>query len=300
MEITYSPQLSAREEALIDMHSVLNVLNIVLYELLCIEDMVGECSEIDILIVANANLGERLANPEEAWQQVLNVDQFIRQVEETLGTVAARNSLESLPTYSNRIANLRSIFNILRVRAAEIVARGKGSAAWVPHTTVQLKQNFEQVFKAIETNSYGRYRIVTEADQQGAEDYLIVIDIQTHQGGIITMPAIFQDVMRDLIANARKYTPPGGHIRSLLKTDPTQLTFEVQDNGRGIPPAEIESVVLFGERGSNVMDQPTRGGGFGLTKAFAVTRKCGGHMWIESDGIPGHGTTVRIVLPAPQ
>lgn len=33
------------------------------------------------------------------------------------------------------------------------------------------------------------------------------------------MPAVFQDVVRDLIANARKYTPPGGKIIAGLYQD---------------------------------------------------------------------------------
>jgi signal transduction histidine kinase len=48
------------------------------------------------------------------------------------------------------------------------------------------------------------------------------------------MPAVFQDVVRDLIANARKYTPPGGKIIAGLYQDDEELRFVVADTGRRV------------------------------------------------------------------
>jgi signal transduction histidine kinase len=39
------------------------------------------------------------------------------------------------------------------------------------------------------------------------------------------------------------------------------------------------------------------GGGFGLTKAFMVTKRFGGRFWIASE--LGRGTRIRIVIPLP-
>jgi len=116
---------------------------------------------------------------------------------------------------------------------------------------------------------------------------------------VIHMPAVFQDVMRDLLANARKYTQPGGTITAGLHDSGTHLRFVVADTGRGIPPGEIQSVVEFGRRGSNTQDRPTRGAGIGLTKAYYVTRKFGGRMFVQSTGVPGEGTRIEIRLPLP-
>jgi len=101
--------------------------------------------------------------------------------------------------------------------------------------------------------------------------------------------------MRDLIANARKYTPPGGEITAALYQDAHGTKFLVKDTGRGIPPAEIEQVVHFGKRASNVSTVRTLGGGFGLTKAFLVTKQFGGRFWIGSE--LGKGTNISIWLP---
>jgi len=109
------------------------------------------------------------------------------------------------------------------------------------------------------------------------------------------MPAVLQDVMRDLIANARKYTDLGGIIITGLDDDGENLCFVVEDNGRGIPADQIEQVVEYGMRATNVKDKETKGGGFGLTKAFFVTCQYNGRMWIESE--EGRGTTITLQIP---
>ena len=112
------------------------------------------------------------------------------------------------------------------------------------------------------------------------------------------MPPVFQDVMRDLLANARKYTPPGGVITAGLSDNGEGIRFVVKDTGMGIPESEIMKVVEFGYRATNAA-RPTRGGGFGLTKAFYITKTFGGRMWIESPVENGSGTRIEILIPRP-
>ena len=73
----------------------------------------------------------------------------------------------------------------------------------------------------------------------------------------------------------------------------------VEDSGVGIPEKELSQVVEFGHRARNILSRPTRGGGFGLTKAYYVTRKFGGRMWIESSTTTPTGTRVEIRIPVP-
>ncbi|MBM3853807.1 MAG: ATP-binding protein [Verrucomicrobia bacterium] len=105
------------------------------------------------------------------------------------------------------------------------------------------------------------------------------------------------NVMRDLVANARKYTPPGGHITLAAHESQQELRVLVEDTGRGIPADEITTVVQFGRRARNVGDVRTMGGGFGLTKAVFVTKQFGGRFWIASE--VGAGTRIKISVPRP-
>jgi signal transduction histidine kinase len=104
-----------------------------------------------------------------------------------------------------------------------------------------------------------------------------------------------QDVLRDIIANAGKYSDPDGKISAGLHDDVEYLRIVVKDEGRGIPENELESVVNYGERASNIGNTQTMGGGFGLTKAYFMTKQFGGRMWIAS--YLGKGTTVTIHIP---
>ena len=76
----------------------------------------------------------------------------------------------------------------------------------------RLHADFRSFFEAIEKNSKGRYRILYNAARKEQQDYYIDFKFETAGGGTLLMPPVFQDTMRDLIANARKYTAPGGSI----------------------------------------------------------------------------------------
>jgi signal transduction histidine kinase len=299
MEITHDLNVSIEEETLLDMHSVLNVLNIIVLELHTIAEEIQDSSELRHLHDRTAEAADHLRDPQHAEETVRHVDEFIRTLSSTLDTVIDEAGASHQPAVIESRANLESIFTILRVRAREIVARHRDPDAWVEHDVDQLRGNFTSVLQAIERNSHGGYRIVYNVAEHEEHDYLVHFEITSADGHTIRMPAIFQDVMRDLLANARKYTQPGGEINAGLYNSGAGLRFVVQDTGVGIPQEEIQTILEFGNRATNVRDRVTRGGGFGLTKAYYVTRKFGGRMWIDSATEAPSGTHIEIRIPVP-
>jgi len=157
------------------------------------------------------------------------------------------------------------------------------------------KHNFVELFAAIEKNSKGRYFIVFNIASKSPNDYIVDLNIESIEGTVIYMPPVLQDVLRDIVANARKYSNPGGRISAGLLDDGEYLKIVVKDEGRGIPADQVTDVVNYGKRASNVGDKDTMGGGFGLTKAYFITKQFGGRMWITSE--EGVGTTIRIQIP---
>ncbi|MFW6362927.1 MAG: ATP-binding protein [Spirochaeta sp.] len=300
MEITEDIQVTFEQESLIDMHSIMNTLNLLSLELYLVNRRVGGYTPIDLILQEIHRIGRALYRKETAHYEAAKLESLIHKIREAV--TAARllpGVKEELPKELERSAlNIESIITVMRVRIREIIARADDAYAWVTHSIGELHHNFRVVFDAIQRNSKGAYKIVENTAQHGKGDYLIELVISSSEDSTIRMPAVFQDVMRDLIANARKYTPPGGRILAELENDGNELHFRVQDTGVGIKPDELERVVVFGVRGSNVLQRPTRGGGFGLTKAYFVTRRCGGRMWIESQ--LNRGTRIDIVLPVPE
>lgn len=281
------------------MHSVLNVFNVLRGELTLIgltiagkEDLLkGALTMCDRMI-------RSLSDPQASLAAARDVDLHICTIKTEVGALLdAQPAMRSHPEITESLANLESVFAILRVRAQELLARLQVPDRWVEHTIPALRRNFYDIFSAIEKNSHGRYRLIYNVALKQPPDYYIDFKIESVDGESLWMPPVFQDVMRDLIANARKYTAPGGRIIAALFSSADTIFFHVEDTGRGIPADELSKVVEFGKRASNVGELRTMGGGFGLTKAFLVTKQFGGRFWIASD--VGVGTRIRIQIPRP-
>ncbi|HXG47464.1 MAG TPA: ATP-binding protein [Methylomirabilota bacterium] len=298
VEITSDVRLSGEQSRLLSLHSFLNILNVLEGELellgLGVDDDELLAPVIALAVALRNHLGREGVNTH--WARWLA--QLERIFEASVPRLIARRpELGDSPQASESIANIRSILRVLDARTAERLARRDAPGRWVRHDVSALLDSFRNFFAAVERNSKGRYRIVSNIAAQEERDYVVNLKIESVNGNTIIMPPELQDVFRDLIANARKYTRPGGVITAGLFEDASRIRLVVEDTGVGIPPDEIEKVVDFGYRASNVRHLPTKGGGFGLTKAHAVAKALGGRMWIRST--VGVGTRVTIDIPRP-
>jgi signal transduction histidine kinase len=299
VEIKDLPPLQPKEQSLLQMHSLLNIFNVLRGEL----SLIGlqTCGN-DTLLQAGLSTCDHmiadLADPATGLATARATEQHIRTILAEIDRVlAAHPAARPNPEIVESLSNLESVFSILRVRARELLARARLEDRWVEFSVATVRRDFEGVFAAFERNSHGRFRIIYNAAVQQSQDYYVDFKVESISGDRLWMPPVFKDVMRDLVANARKYTAPGGHITCALHESVEELRLLVEDTGRGIPAAEIPTVVQFGRRASNVGDVRTMGGGFGLTKAVFVTKQFGGRLWIAS--LVGQGTRIRITLPRP-
>jgi len=298
-EIVEIPALSPGQTSLLNMHSVLNVINVLYGEL----TMLGlTLADDDYLLRPALSLCEQfqsdLTNPEASLRQAASLDATIAAIEQVIAQeLDRRPGKRDDPGVQDSLANLRSVYSILAVRARELLARAAAPDEWVEMAIEEIRTDFRSIFAAIEKNSRGRYHIIYNLALQEPSDYYIDFTIESQNGRTVALPLVFKDVMRDLMANARKYTAPGGTISAGLYETDDRLRFTVQDTGRGIPADELQTVVHYGRRGSNVTEVRTMGGGFGLTKAFLVTKQFGGRFWIRSE--LGVGTRIRIEIPRP-
>lgn len=116
-----------------------------------------------------------------------------------------------------------------------------------------------------------------------------------------SLPAVAADrqrieqVLDNLISNAVKFTPPGGHVVVAAAFAEDKVVIEVRDNGIGIP--EVEQARLFERffRSSTSSDQAIRGTGLGLSIVKAIVEAHGGTVTCTS--ALGEGTTFVVALP---
>lgn len=104
-----------------------------------------------------------------------------------------------------------------------------------------------------------------------------------------------QQVVNNLVSNAIKFTPDGGHIAVSIVQQPLRLLLTVADNGIGIP-AELQPV-LFEKftkaRRPGLRGERTTGLGMSVIKTIVDLHQ--GRIWLEST--EGVGTTFYIELP---
>ena len=105
---------------------------------------------------------------------------------------------------------------------------------------------------------------------------------------------MLRELLANLIDNAIKYAPCGGHVTARCATDSAgQAWLEVEDDGPGIPAAAREKVF---ERFYRLAGSQTPGTGLGLAIVREVAQSHGAQIQLDS-GVGGIGTRVRVVFP---
>jgi signal transduction histidine kinase len=107
-------------------------------------------------------------------------------------------------------------------------------------------------------------------------------------------PGRFEQVLNNLVSNAIKYSPNGGHVEVLVEPRPDAVAVSVADEGVGIPHDESHAIFEPFRRGRTVQrDIP--GAGLGLYLSKRIVEAHGGHLRVTSS--PGRGSTFEVVLP---
>ena len=105
-----------------------------------------------------------------------------------------------------------------------------------------------------------------------------------------------RQVLLNLLDNAIKYSPSGGHIEVRLAVVGDRLRFTVEDQGLGIPVGEHERIFDKFYRLDPDQRRGIGGTGLGLYICRELVRSMHGRIWVESE--PGKGTTFAFELPA--
>jgi two-component system sensor histidine kinase ResE len=120
-------------------------------------------------------------------------------------------------------------------------------------------------------------------------------EIQDKLPWILGDPTHLRRVFDNLVANAFKFTAPGGSVIMRLYPEGKDLIIEVVDTGRGIPEDKLRRIF---ERFFQVEDEPKhrrQGTGLGLALVKEIIEAHRGQVTAQSK--PGEGTTFQIWLP---
>ena len=103
-----------------------------------------------------------------------------------------------------------------------------------------------------------------------------------------------QQVIFNLLANAVKFTPPGGAVDVTTARVNGEVWVSVSDTGPGIAPEDHERLFdEFHQTEAGIAQREGTGLGLSLSKRFVELH--GGRIWVESD--IGNGSTFVFALP---
>ncbi|MFF9105039.1 sensor histidine kinase [Streptomyces rubrogriseus] len=126
-------------------------------------------------------------------------------------------------------------------------------------------------------------------------DHTWRLDLPEEPALVSADPARLQQVLVNLLGNARNHTPPGTTVTARVRRDGPWLCVDVADNGPGIPAELLPRVFERFARGDSARSRATGSTGLGLAIVQAVTAAHGGGVTVDS--APGR-TVFTVYLPA--
>src|SRR6185436_3496423 len=209
---------------------------------------------------------------------------------EGLDETKKREYVETISVECDRQIDL--VLNLLDL------SRIEGGVLRVTHDRVDVQEVISSVVKS-------------EARSAEKRSHDLRFDPNLEVPPVCADPKELRRVLSNIVENAIKYTPDGGRVFLSALQHNGQVTINVADNGRGIPPEDMP--ILFDKfhrgrpaRHSEAMREATTddelledadvsGVGLGLYLARNVMEQMGGRISVESE--VGRGSTFRLHLP---
>ena len=123
-------------------------------------------------------------------------------------------------------------------------------------------------------------------DEEKSQQLVIRTDVSQIRGVLVADPVRLEQVLRNLIENAIKFTDKGEIVFGCKKMK-DEFLFFVRDTGIGIREANLENIF---DRFVKIEENSTRkirGAGIGLFLSKQLIEKFGGRIWVESKYMKG-------------
>jgi two-component system, chemotaxis family, CheB/CheR fusion protein len=163
-------------------------------------------------------------------------------------------------------------------------------ASRVTQNKIELHKHFVDL-RAVARDAADAVRGAMNA--QGVE---FTVDLPSEPVPIEGDPARLQQIHVNLLSNAAKYTPPGGHVRLSVDRSADAAVIRVRDDGSGIAPQMLDSVFDLFVQSTRTLDRAAGGLGLGLTLVRALVEMHGGSVTASSEG-EGRGSEFVVRLP---
>jgi PAS domain S-box-containing protein len=126
-----------------------------------------------------------------------------------------------------------------------------------------------------------------------AKDITLTYSFEDRQ--VFAHTDMLQTVLRNIVANALKFTPTGGTVELSSRLDGDQVEVSVKDNGVGMTVDQAELIFSLDQKFSTDGTEGEKGTGLGLPLCKELLETMNGEIRVDSE--PGQGATFYITLP---
>jgi CheY-like chemotaxis protein len=120
------------------------------------------------------------------------------------------------------------------------------------------------------------------------------LSVEDEVGEIDSDQLRFKQVVLNLVSNAVKFTPDGGHVSVAAAMTGDDLRVSVTDTGVGVRPEDRERIFESFQQGRRGPAKE-EGTGLGLTLCRRIVELLGGRMWLDTS--VGSGSTFGFAIP---
>ena len=226
---------------------------------------------------------------------------------------ADRRKDEFLATLAHELRNpLAAIRNAATILKA--MESSNPEARWVPEVIdrqlAQMSRLLEDLLdvsriahdklalrhQRIELSEVVHNAIETCGPQLDAGNHAIKVSLPEGPIPLHADPVRLEQIFSNLISNAAKYTPPGGHICITGERRGDEVAISVKDDGVGISPEMLPRLFEIFSQGERALERSQGGLGVGLSLVRGLLDLHGGRVEAKSDGI-GKGSEFTVHLP---
>jgi len=256
-------------------------------------------------IVGAVNVSEDITAARAAEETRVRAEAEHRRAEkmEAVGRLAGgiahdfNNLLTGILSYSDLILQELRPADPLRTDVEQIRDAGQRAAGLTRQLLAFSRRQLLQP-KVVSLNSSVR-QLEPMLDRLAGPGVSLETQLDPDLGTVLVDPGALEQVLVNLVTNAREAMPQGGHVRIITANSPSEtesasgyVSLWVSDTGVGMDPTVLSHIFepfFSTKRGGS-------GTGLGLSTVYGIVEQSGGKITVEST--PGEGSTFGIHFPA--
>jgi len=168
---------------------------------------------------------------------------------------------------------INDVLDLSKIEAGKLEVRPEEIAS------ARIAEELSDVFRPVAQNKGIDLTVTVESDAPAI---------------LFTDPTRLQQVLKNLLSNALKFTDRGGVTLRVRRLN-GRVAFEVKDTGIGIPAEHHQSIFDAFRQGDGTTNRKYGGTGLGLSISRDLARLLGGELTLQS--APGRGSTFTLLVP---